>query len=97
MAKNMALVSDGVVVNILWCSDKAEQTDTLINPDGRPVGIGDTYSDGKFYRDGKEVLTPLESAMAENEQLKTENSALMGEMANLIEEVYQSDTANLGA
>lgn len=96
MAKNMALVSDGVVVNVIWCSDKAVQTDTLIKPDGRPVGIGDTYSDGKFYRDGKEVLTPLESAMAENEQLKTENSALMGEMANLIEEVYQSDTANLG-
>ena len=96
MAKNMALVSDGVVVNILWCSDKAAQTGTIIDPDGRPVGIGDTYSDGKFYRDGKEVLTPLESAMAENEQLKTENSALMGEMANLIEEVYQSDTANLG-
>ena len=96
MAKNMALVSDGVVVNVLWCSDKAVQTGTLIDPAGRPVGIGDTYSDGKFYRDGKEVLTPLESAMAENEQLKTENSALMGEMANLIEEVYQSDTANLG-
>ena len=96
MAKNMALVSDGVVVNVIWCSDKAAQTDTLINPDGRPVDIGDIYSDGKFYRDGKEVLTPLESAMAENEQLKTENSALMGEMANLIEEVYQSDTANLG-
>ena len=96
MAKNMALVSDGIVVNVIWCSDKAEQTDTLTNPVGRPVGIGDTYSDGKFYRDGKEVLTPLESAMAENEQLKTENSALMGEMANLIEEVYQSDTANLG-
>lgn len=96
MAKNMALVSDGVVVNVIWCSDKAAQTGTLIDPDGRPVGIGDIYSDGKFYRDGKEVLTPLESAMAENEQLKTENSALMGEMANLIEEVYQSDTANLG-
>ena len=96
MAKNMALVSDGVVVNVLWCSDKTAQTDTLIDLEDRPVGIGDTYSDGKFYRDGKEVLTPLESAMAENEQLKTENSALMGEMANLIEEVYQSDTANLG-
>ena len=26
----------------------------------RPVGIGDTYSDGKFYRDGEEVLTAQE-------------------------------------
>ena len=66
MAKNMALVSDGVVVNVLWCSDKAAQTDTLIDPAGRPVGIGDTYSDWKFYRDGAEILTPLEEALKQN-------------------------------
>ena len=74
MAKNMALVSDGVVVNILWCSDKAAQTDTLIDPDGRPVGIGDTYSDGKFYRDGAEVLTPLEAALAQIAALREEKA-----------------------
>lgn len=74
MAKNMALVSDGVVVNVLWCSDKAAQTDTLIDPAGRPVGIGDTYSDGKFYRGGAEVLTPLEAAMAEIAALREEKA-----------------------
>lgn len=74
MAKNMALVSDGVVVNVLWCSDKAAQTDTLIDPDGRPVCIGDTYSDGKFYRDGAEVLTPLEAALAEIAALREEKA-----------------------
>lgn len=74
MAKNMALVSDGVVVNVLWCSDKAAQTDTLIDPAGRPVGIGDTYSDGKFYRGGAEVLTPLEAALAQIEALQAENA-----------------------
>lgn len=74
MAKNMALVSDGVVVNVLWCSDKAAQTDTLIDPAGRPVGIGDTYSDGKFYRDGAEVLTPLEAALAEIAALREEKA-----------------------
>lgn len=26
----------------------------------RPVGIGDTYSEGKFWRDGAEVLTAQE-------------------------------------
>ena len=26
----------------------------------RPVGIGDTYQDGKFYRGGQEVLTAQE-------------------------------------
>ena len=74
MAKNMALVSDGVVVNVLWCSDKAAQTDTLIDPAGRPVGIGDTYSDGKFYRDGAEVLTPLEAALAQIAALREEKA-----------------------
>ena len=69
MAKNMALIENGVVVNVLWCSDKAAQTDTLINPDGRPVGIGDTYSDGKFYRDGVEVLTAMEESQKQISEL----------------------------
>lgn len=83
MAKNMALVSDGVVVNVLWCSDKAAQTDTLIDPDGRPVGIGDTYSDGKFYRDGAEVLTPLEEAQAEIAALREEKADMQAALENL--------------
>ena len=83
MAKNMALVSDGVVVNVLWCSDKAAQTDTLIDPDGRPVGIGDTYSDGKFYRDGAEVLTPLEAAMAEIAALREEKADMQAALESL--------------
>ena len=66
MAKNMALVENGVVVNVMWCSDRTEQTDTLIDTADRPVGIGDTYTDGKFYRDGAEVLTPLEEALEQN-------------------------------
>lgn len=74
MAKNMALVSDGVVVNVLWCSDKAAQTDTIIDPAGRPVGIGDTYSGGKFYRSGVEVLTPLEEAQAKIAALREEKA-----------------------
>jgi hypothetical protein len=30
----------------------------------RPVGIGDTYSEGKFYRDGEELLTSDEEIAA---------------------------------
>ena len=41
-------------------------TESLINPADRPVAIGDTYSDGKFYRDGVEILTPLEEALKTN-------------------------------
>lgn len=66
MAKSMALIENGTVANMLWCSDSEPETDTLIDPADRPVGIGDTYSDGKFYRDGEEILTPLEAAQKQN-------------------------------
>ena len=62
MAKTMALIENDTVTNMLWCSDYQPETDTIINPADRPVGIGDTYSNGKFYRDGVEILTPLEEA-----------------------------------
>lgn len=65
MAKSMARISGGVVTNILWCSDSALETEELIDTADRPVGIGDTFADRKFYRDGEEVLTPLEAALAE--------------------------------
>ena len=73
MAKTMALIENCVVSNVLWCSDRTEQTDTLIDLADRPVGIGYTFLDGKFYRDGEEVLTPLEAAL---EELADARSAL---------------------
>lgn len=66
MAKTMARVSNGTVVNLEWHPDYAPQTDTLIDPGDRAVGIGDTYEDGQFYRDGVRILTPLEEALAKN-------------------------------
>lgn len=66
MAKSMALIENGTVTNMLWYSDSQPETDTIINPADRPVGIGDTYSNGKFYRDGVEILTPLEEALKTN-------------------------------
>ena len=66
MAKSMALIENGTVANMLWCSDSEPETDILINHADRPVGIGDTYSNGKFYRGGVEILTPLEEALKKN-------------------------------
>lgn len=67
MAKNMARIDNGIVVNIEWCSDRMAETDTLKNFEGRSIGIGDTYSDGKFYRDGEEIMSTVEKlADAEN-------------------------------
>ena len=66
MAKTMALIENGVVANMLWCSDSEPETDILLDPAGLPVAIGDTCSNGKFYRNGVEILTPLEEALKKN-------------------------------
>ena len=66
MAKSMALIENGTIVNMLWCTYSEQETESLINPADRPVGIGDTYSNGKFYRGGTEILTPLEEAQKKN-------------------------------
>lgn len=67
MAKNMARIENGTVANILWCSDGTAETDTLRNIKDRPVGIGDTYSDGNFYRNGELILSIAERLVdAEN-------------------------------
>ena len=81
MAKNMASVTNGIVTNVIWCSDSEQETNTLKSPADRPVAIGDTYSDGKFYRDGVEILTPLEEAqkqIAEYEAALSEIEAALG-------------------
>ena len=62
MAKSMAKINNNNVVNIMWMSDKVLESDFLKEIKDRPVAIGDTYEDGKFYRNGEEVLTPFEKA-----------------------------------
>ena len=32
MAKSMALIENGTVANMLWCSDSEPETESLINP-----------------------------------------------------------------
>lgn len=76
MARSMALIENGTVANMLWCSDGEPESDTLKNPEGRPVGIGDTYEDGKWFREGVEILTPLEQAQAESSTLQRQLSEL---------------------
>ena len=71
MAKSMALIENGTVANMLWCSDSEPETESLINPADRPVAIGDTYRNGKCYRDGTEILTPLEEALKKNAEYES--------------------------
>ena len=65
MAKNMARLDNGIVTNVEWWSDATEDTDALVSVGDRPVAVGDAYADGKFYRDGEEVLTLLEETQKE--------------------------------
>lgn len=87
MAKSMARIENGLVTNMLWCSDSEPETDTLIDPGERPVGIGDTYSDGKFYRNGAEILTPLEEAL--------KKSAEYGEQLQELDNAYREGVNSL--
>ena len=89
MAKAMAVITNGTVTNIIWCSDSQLETDTLKSPGERPVGIGDTYSGGKWYRGGIEILTPRESAYA------AQNAELLDALATMVEDVYNQDIESI--
>lgn len=62
MAKNMARLADGVVVNLEWCSDSAPETAELREYEGYAIRIGDSWEDGKWMRDGAAVLTEAQIA-----------------------------------
>lgn len=67
-----ALISNGIVVNVIWLNDKnAGDFPTAVKLGDRPVTMGDTYTGGKFYRDGAEVLTALEQAQVEIDSYKS--------------------------
>lgn len=72
MNNRYALLEDGIVTNIISLDSRnASDFPNAIKTADRPVAIGDTYTDGKFYRDGKEVLTALEVVQLESETYKT--------------------------
>lgn len=66
-----------VVINIEWCSDETIETETLINMNDRPVMIGDTYKNEKFYRNGVEILTPFEELLIKNIELEAQQNELI--------------------
>ena len=68
---NYALVENGIVTNIIWLNERNEaEWPNSVRLYDRMVEVGDTYTDGKFYRDGVGVLTPLEQAQAEIDAYK---------------------------
>ena len=58
-----AIVTGSIVTNVIELNARnANDFPAAVKLGDRPVGIGDTYTDGKFYHDGVEVLTPMEQA-----------------------------------
>ena len=56
-----AIIENGVVGNVIVLRPaNAGEFPSAVALGDRPVGIGDTYSDGRFRRDGEEVLTAQE-------------------------------------
>ena len=83
-----AIVDNGAVTNIIALNDRnASDFPAAVKLGDRPVGIGDTYTDGKFYRDGVEVLTPMEQAQAE----MTEYKAALNELGVETEETINEN------
>ena len=69
---NYALIENGVVSNIIALrSSNAADFPGAVALYDRPAGIGDSYQDGKFYRDGAEVLTAAEEIAAMRAALET--------------------------
>lgn len=62
---NYAVIRGGVVVNMIVIAPYNTADFPEAVPVGdKPVGIGDEYRDGKFWRDGAEVLSPAEAELA---------------------------------
>lgn len=87
-----ALIDNGIVTNVIVLNDRnASDFPTAVKLGDRPVGIGDTYADGKFYRDGVEVLTPMEQAQAEIEKYKAALQILGVETEEVAEDAADAD------
>lgn len=67
---NYAIIKDGVVVNVIYLHDmnRNEFPDAIPLGDV-PAGIGDTYTDGVFFRNGERLLTAAEEASQMREAL----------------------------
>ena len=93
MAKNMARIDEnGSVINVEWCSGTTLDSDTLKYCDGLAVQIGDTYSEGKFYRDGEEITSDFEALQKKIAELEAQNAILRQEASanSILLDTYRS-------
>lgn len=68
---NYALIENGVVTNIIWLySGNAGDFPDAVPCGDVPVAIGDTYDGHDFYREGVRVLSPVEQARKDAEDME---------------------------
>lgn len=68
---NYALIENGVVTNIIWLySGNAGDFPDAVRCGDVPVAIGDTYDGQDFYREGARVLSPVEQARKDAEDME---------------------------
>jgi hypothetical protein len=80
-----ALIKNGVVENVIIvdCDATAEQIktangcDTAINCDAFSIGIGDSYTNGNFLRNGTIVLKNADIEASNAQQIVTLQAALI--------------------
>lgn len=66
---NYAQIKGGKVVNVLSIRQaQAHEFPDCVPMNDIPAGIGDTYEDGRFYRDGMEVKS-LAQELAEAKEI----------------------------
>lgn len=66
-----AVIEDGVVVNVIILYPGGAKSFPNAVPCGDvPVAIGDTWDGEHFYRGGERVLTPLEQARKDAEDMQ---------------------------
>lgn len=69
---NYALIENKMVKNIIWLySGNVSDFPNAVPMNDVPVAIGDTYTDGVFYRNGERVLTmaeQMQQAVAEADE-----------------------------
>lgn len=66
---NYAKIKDGIVVNVLSIRrSQAHAFPDCVPLNEIPAGIGDTYEDGKFYRDGAEIKSAAQE-LAEAQEI----------------------------
>lgn len=68
---NYAIVENGIVTNMIWLySGNAADFPSAVPCRDIPVAISDTYDGQDFYREGARVLSPVEQARKDAEDMQ---------------------------